>query len=144
MKITKLHTIAFHAFLVLIITSCSSTDDDNQRNPNLLDINFSTQLGPIQVLDLEIPSNPIYVPNGGIRGFFVINTGSGIIAWEASDPNHAPNNCSQMMIDGINVICSCEDYSYNLFTGQSNVEVLQYTLLPYRVSVSGNTITVFN
>lgn len=142
-----MYTMRYLLFLVgfLIVTSsCSNTDDDNQRNPYLLDVNFSTQLGPIAVLDLEIPSNPVYVSNGGLRGFFVINTGSGIVAWEASDPNHAPNDCSQMAIDGINVVCDCEDHSYNLFTGQSNGEVLEYTLLPYRVQVSGSSITVFN
>jgi len=130
--------------ILLITSSCSSTDDDNQRNPFLLDVNFTLQLSAIQVIDLEIPSNPIYVPNGGLRGFFVINTGSGIFAWEATDPNHTPNECSTMLIDGINVVCPCEGHSYNLFTGQSNEEGLEHTLLPYQVSVTGNNITVFN
>ena len=132
-------------FILLVSLSCSNNDDGNQRNPFLLDVNFSTQLSAIQVLDLEIPGNPIYVSNGGLRGFFAINTGSSIIAWEASDPNHAPNECSTMIIDGINVICTCDDEnSYNLFTGQSNDEVLEYTLLNYRVNASGGSITVFN
>lgn len=132
-------------FALVLITSCSESDDGGQRNPFLLDVNFSTQLSAIQVLDLEIPSNPIYVSNGGLRGFFVINTGSSLIAWEASDPNHAPNDCSRMVINGINVFCQCDDaHSYNLFTGQSNDEVLPYTMLNYRVNESGGTITVFN
>ncbi len=131
--------------ILVITSSCSNTDDDNQRNPFLLDINFNLQLSAIQVLDLEIPSNPIYVANGGLRGFFVINTGSGILAWEATDPNHTPNDCSTMVIDGINVVCQCEDaHSYNLFTGQANGEALEYTMLPYQVSISGSNITVFN
>ncbi|WP_035335373.1 hypothetical protein [Dokdonia sp. PRO95] len=131
--------------LTTLCLSCTNSDDGNQRNPFLLDVNFSTQLSAIQVLDLEIPSNPIYVQNGGIRGLFVINTGSSIVAWEASDPNHAPNDCSLMVIDGINVKCQCDDdNSYNLFTGQSNNEVLEYTMLNYRVNASGNSITVFN
>lgn len=132
------------AFL-LMITSCTESDDGNQRNPFLLDINFSTQLSAIQVLDLEIPSNPIYVPNGGLRGFFVINTGSSLVAWEATDPNHEPNECSQMVIDGINVVCTCDDANtYNLFTGQSSNEVLEFTMLNYRVSSANGTVTVFN
>lgn len=133
-------------FSILVITSsCSDGDDDNQRNPFLLDINFSIQLSAIQVLDLEIPSNPIYVANGGLRGVFVINTGSGILAWEASDPNRVPNDCSTMVIDGIEVVSQCEDENrYNLFTGQSSGVVLEHTLLPYQVSVTGGNITVFN
>ena len=138
------YLVAVLAFL-FITTSCSNSDDGNQRNPFLLDINFSTQLSAIQVLDLEIPGNPIYVSNGGLRGFFVINTGSSFVAWEATDPNHEPNGCSQMVLDGINVVCQCDDdNTYNLFTGQSNNEVLEFPLLNYRVSSTSGTITVFN
>lgn len=138
------HLLAF-VLLIILTASCKDSDDGNQRNPFLLNINFSTQLSAIQVLDLEIPSNPVYVSNAGIRGVFVINTGSGIIAWEASDPNHEPNECSRMVVSGINVVCQCDDeHSYNLFTGQSNDEVLEYTLLNYRVNSSGGSITVFN
>ncbi len=130
---------------VFFLASCSKSDDGNQRNPFLLDINFSTQLSTIETLDLQIPSNPIYVSNGGLRGFFVINTGSGLFAWEASDPNHAPNDCSTMIIEGINVVCQCDDaHSYNLFTGQANGEQLEYTLLMYRVTSNGGSITVSN
>jgi len=136
--------ISFFAILLFIV-GCDNSDDNNQRNPNLLDISFSTQLSAIEVLDLEIPSNPIYVRNGGISGFFVINTGSGILAWEAADPNQIPVNCSTMVIDGIEAVSQCEDGNrYNLFTGQAVLSDLPFTMLPYRVNASGNTITVFN
>lgn len=139
-------------FLALIILSllsgCDNNDDDNQRNPFLIDLNFTTTLSAIQMIDLEIPGNAIYTPTGGIRGLYVINTGSGILAWEASDPNHAPNECSQMVLpsDGaIDVVCQCEDaHSYNLFTGQANNEVLEFAMLNYRVNDNGGTITVSN
>jgi len=136
--------ISFFAILLFIV-GCDNSDDNNQRNPNLLDISFSTQLSAIEVLDLEIPSNPIYVRNGGISGFFVINTGSGILAWEAADPNQVPTECSTMVIDGIEAVSQCEDENrYNLFTGQAVLSDLPFTMLPYRVNASGNTITVFN
>ncbi len=98
------------------------------------------------MLDLEFPGDAIYVNNGGIRGFFVINTGSGILAWEATDPNHTPNECSTMVeVGGIEAQCQCEDANiYNLFTGQSSGEVLDFAMLPYRVDTSGGTITVSN
>ena len=140
-------------FLLLIVgvfftISCENNDDDNQRNPFLIDLNFSTQLSAIQTIDLEIPGNAIYVANGGIKGFFIINAGGSFLAWEASDPNHAPNDCSRMNIqnnDGLNVVCQCEDaHSYNLFTGQANNETLEFTMLNYRVNSSGGIITVSN
>lgn len=140
-------------FFILLIaigvfSSCENNDDDNQRNPFLIDLNFNTTLSAIQTIDLEIPGTAIYVANGGIRGFFVINTGSGILAWEASDPNHAPNDCSQMVLPtegAIDVICQCDDaHSYNLFTGQANNETLEFTMLNYRVTDNGGSIIVSN
>lgn len=138
----------FTCFIALfVLAGCDKNNDDNQRNPFLIDLNFNTQLSAIQAIDLEIPGNAIYVPNGGIRGFFVINTGSGLRAWEASDPNHSPNECSQMILtNDINVTCQCDDaHSYQLFTGQAiENDELQYTLLNYRVNENGSNITVSN
>lgn len=133
---------------IFVLSGCDNNDDANQRNPFLIDLNFTTTLSAIQRIDLEIPGNSIYVPNGGIRGFFVINTGSGILAWEASDPNHVPNDCSQMILPtggAIEVVCQCEDaHTYNLFTGQSTNETLEFTMLNYRVNDGGGNITVSN
>ena len=70
--------------------------------------------------DLNNIGNPVYVGNTGVgtRGAFVMRTSfDSFFAFEASCPNHAPNNCSTMSIQGQNVICSCEDFEYNLFTG---------------------------
>lgn len=131
--------------LLLIVLSGCSSDDRRNSNPFIIDINFSVQLGGVDVLDLEIPSNPVYVPNGGVRGVFVINTGSGLRAWEAADPNRAPNECSTMVIDGIEVVSQCEDANrYNLFTGQASGQVLDFAMVPYRVERNGNGIIVSN
>ncbi len=131
--------------LLLIILSGCSSDDRRNSNPFIIDINFSVQLGGVDVLDLDIPSNPVYVPNAGLRGAFVINTGSGLLAWEASDPNHSPNECSTMVINGIEVVCQCEDaHTYNLFTGQASGEVLDFAMVPYRVERNGNGVVVSN
>ena len=134
----------FFLFL-LVFTACDNDDEVRNRNPFLLDIGFSQRLSPIQSQDLQFPSNSIFVGNLGIRGVYVINTGSGLRAWEASDPNHVANECSGMLRNGIEVTCRCEDdNTYNLFTGQSTGEVLQYTLLQYRVTEAGGTITISN
>lgn len=139
-----MRVITFLLLALFFITGCES-DDRSNRNPFLFDTNFNIQLSAIETLDLEIPANSIYTPIGGIGGVFVINTGSGLRAWEASDPNHAPSNCSIMVIDGISVQCQCDDaHSYNLFTGQAEGEVLEFTMLSYRVSNNGGIITVSN
>lgn len=140
-----MRTILLLLISFVFLTACESNDDGNNRNPFLFDANFNIQLSTIESLDLEIPANAIYTNNGGIRGVIVINTGSGLLAWEASDPNHAPNECSTMIIDGLSAQCQCEDaHSYNLFTGQAEGEVLQYTMLSYRVTNNGGIITVSN
>jgi len=137
---------SFLLLALMIFTGCQGDDDGNNRNPFLIDANFSIQLSSIESLDLDIPANPIYTPLGGIRGVFVINTGSGLLAWEASDPNRVPNDCSTMVIaDGIFAQSQCDDANrYNLFTGQADGQTLEFTMLPYRVTENGGIITVSN
>ncbi|MFC4635284.1 hypothetical protein ACFO3O_15345 [Dokdonia ponticola] len=140
-----MRTTLLFSVIILLLFGCSSDDNRRSNNPFIVDIGFSIQLGNINALDLQIPSNPVYVPNGGVRGIFVINTGSGLRAWEASDPNHSPNECSTMVINGIEVTCQCEDaHTYNLFTGQAAGEVLDYAMVPYRVEQNGDVIIVSN
>lgn len=143
-------TICSLFLLTFLFIACSS-DDNNMRNPNLLDINFQFQVDMSlpQYSSLQYPSNPVYVngPNYGNRGVIIINTGSGSYrAFEASDPNHTPNECSTLDINGIEGTCGCTDgNTYNLFTGQPLSEGLEYSLLEYRVVDNGNLIlTVSN
>lgn len=137
--------------LLIFLISCDS--DSTNRNPFLQEVSFRFDL------NLNLPlynglnniGNPVYVGNNGVgtRGAFVIKSGlDTFFAFEASCPNHAPNNCSTMNIDGQNVICPCEDYTYSLFTGQQldrpNDGNRYYDLLFYRATQSGNTITISN
>lgn len=132
------------AFCTLVF-SCSS-DDNRINNPNITPFSFSIGLNTnfVEYSQLQFPGNAIYVPNAGIRGIFVINTGSSIRAWEATDPNHVPNDCSAMMLNGVEATCSCEDNRYTLYTGQDLNQELPYTLIEYRVSQNGNDIIVSN
>ncbi|WP_036380359.1 hypothetical protein [Muricauda sp. MAR_2010_75] len=139
--------------LLVLIISCSS--DSTNRNPYLQEVGFRFDL------NLNLPlynglnniGNPVYVGNNGVgtRGAFVMRaglSGSQFVAWEASCPNHTPNNCSTMTIDGQNVVCDCEGYTYNLFTGQQldrpDDGKRYYDLLFYRATQSGNTVTISN
>ncbi|WP_420320595.1 hypothetical protein [Flagellimonas sp.] len=137
--------------LLFLLMACSS--DGTNRNPFLQEVNFRFELNLNLPLynNLNNIGNPVYVGNTGVgtRGVFVMKTSlNSFFAFEASCPNHAPNNCSTMDIDGQNVICSCEDFTYSLFTGQQlnrpNDGNRYYDLLFYRTTQSGNIITVFN
>ena len=141
----------FFLFTIVLLYGCSK--NQGQRNPYLAEQGFQTQLNlnlPLYA-PLTNTGNAIYVSenNGGIRGFFVINTGfNTYLAFEASCPNHEPSTCSTMKLKGQTVTCSCEDYEYNLFTGQftnkPNNDTQYHDLLNYRANYSNNTVTVSN
>lgn len=144
----------FWSFLLLLLfLSCES--DPTNRNPYLQEVNFRFELNLNLPLynRLNTIGNPVLVDNNGVgtRGVFVMRSGlngSQFVAWEASCPNHTPNNCSTMEIDGQNVTCSCENFTYNLFTGQQldrpDDGNRYYDLLFYRATQSGNVVTIFN
>ena len=148
----KTFIAVFSFCTVLFLVSCS--DDKSARNPYLVELEFSYDVNLNLPLynGLTTPGNAIYIGNEGVglRGIFVINTGAGYYAWEASCPNHSPNECSTMEIKGgTNCICPCDDYEYNLFNGQminrpEDTEERTYDLLFYQTQVSGNTIRVYN
>lgn len=144
----------FFGFVLLtILLSCDS--DSTNRNPFLQEVSFRFDLNLNLPLysGLNTIGNPVYVGNNGVgtRGAFVMKSGlSGtqFVAFEASCPNHAPNSCSTMEIDGQNVVCSCEGYTYSLFTGQQldrpDDGNRYYDLLFYRATQSGNTVIISN
>ncbi|MEH6407056.1 MAG: hypothetical protein V7767_07235 [Leeuwenhoekiella sp.] len=132
--------------LIMALVSCSKDNNSRNRNPYLPDISFAISLNTNlpQYSNLQFPGNAIYIANAGVRGLFVVNTGTSIRAWEASDPNHTPSDCSTMDLTGIDVTCSCEDTTYNLYTGLAVGVSLEYPLLEYRADQSGNEIVISN
>jgi nitrite reductase/ring-hydroxylating ferredoxin subunit len=87
-------------------------------------------------------SNAVYYPNVGVRGIYVFNTGSGYNAFDAACPNQALSSCSTMTLKGTNVICTCDNTEYNLFSGQSPGK--QYPLKQYRYELNGNILRIYN
>lgn len=143
----RIWSIVFIAFLL----SCDN--DRTNRNPFLQEIGFQFDVN----LNLPLYSpltnvgNAVYIGTQGVgtRGVFVINAGfDQFRAFEASCPNHAPNNCSTMELDGQTATCSCEDYEYSLFTGQQLNRPEDgnryYDMLEYRASFNGNSVIISN
>ncbi len=139
--------------LVLLLLFISCEKNTSNRNPFLQEVSFRFDL------NLNLPlynglnniGNPVYVGNNGVgtRGAFVMRSGiDTFLAFEASCPNHTPNNCSTMTIQGQNVVCSCEDFEYSLFTGgqlnRPDNGNRYYDLLFYRTFQSGNIVTISN
>lgn len=141
----------FFALFPLLLVACDS--NSTNRNPYLQEINFrfDANLNLPLYSPLTNTGNAVLVTTNGIgtRGIFIINAGfNQFRAFEASCPNHAPNNCSTMTLDGQVATCSCEDYQYSLFTGQMlnrpDDGNRYYDMLEYRTSFGGSTVTVSN
>ena len=143
-------------FILLVVCFGCDTSTTN-RNPYLQEIGFRFDINTNLPLysNLTNEGSAIYIDGGqaGTRGIFVIKTLSafaGYRAFEASCPNHTPNNCSTMTLDTSRnaVTCECDDYNYSLFTGQllTNLGEEQkfYNMLEYRVAVGSGVITVTN
>lgn len=140
------------ALLTLFLWGCES--DPTNRNPFLQEVQFRFELNLNLPLynNLNTIGNPVYIGNIGVgtRGAFVMKSSIGeeFVAWEASCPNHAPNNCSTMTINGQNVTCTCEDFEYSLFNGQHlnrpDDGARYYDLLFYRARFSNGTVIISN
>ncbi|WP_240339612.1 Rieske (2Fe-2S) protein [Flavobacterium arcticum] len=85
--------------------------------------------------NLQFTANPVYIDQAGvgITGIFVMNTGSGYVAYESTCPNQEIASCSAMTLNGIMAVCPCDESEYSLFNGQS--EGKEYPLKQYRVDV---------
>lgn len=135
-----------YILLFLIIPfffNCSDNGFDN-KNPYLPNYNFilDINMNLPAYSNLQYPANAIYYSGKGAKGIFVFNTGSGYNAFDAACPNQALSSCSTMTLNGIKVVCPCDNAEYSLFTGQSPGK--QYLLKQYRVEVNGNVLRVYN
>jgi nitrite reductase/ring-hydroxylating ferredoxin subunit len=136
-------------WLSLLFGSCEK--ERIVRNPYLTDLIFQTQinLNLPQYDNLRFAGGSMRIPQLGHQGVWVFNlNGTAYLAWEASCPNHLPNNCSQTKANGVLVNCSCENYQYSLATGQllnpPENEDTFYPLLMYRVEARANSLFISN
>tara|TARA_B100000949_G_C13912538_1_gene297413 strand:+ start:85 stop:513 length:429 start_codon:yes stop_codon:yes gene_type:complete len=138
------------AFLLLLITvfACKSDDDKLDDNPYLTSplVDLTLNLNLPEYNSLNFPSNSLVITRQGIRGVVIYNVDNTTYhAFELSDPNHVPNDCSRMEVDGIEATCPCDDDNkYNIVTGQNITDPNRYPMQRYRAVRSGNTIRITN
>ncbi len=135
--------------LFLILLSCKSDDNVNQNNPFLIDplVNLQLDLSLPQYNPLNFPGNSIIINAQGIKGIVVYNIDNNqYVALDLTDPNHAPNDCSRMIIEGIEATCPCPDHEnkYNIITGQHLQQPNLYPMQRYSAVRSGNVINIAN
>lgn len=153
-KIISMKKFTFVLLLFSFFFMGCSSDDTTYNNPNLLNtsVYFNVNLNLPQYSPLQYPMNPVYVPGYGNAGVIIVNAGgNNYRAFDAADPNHPLQDCSKLLIDGIQGTCQCDDHNtYNLVTGtvvesESNGDSYDYALKPYQVIDNGNgTLSVTN
>ncbi|AFL80894.1 hypothetical protein Aeqsu_1401 [Aequorivita sublithincola DSM 14238] len=135
--------------LSVLIMSCSKKDDKQERNPYLTDpaVRINLNLNLPEYNKLKFPGESVIVGQG-IKGIVVYCANESLyFAFDLTDPNHAPSNCSRMELDGVIASCPCQndDNKYYITTGQHIKEPdTKYPMQSYRVERNGNSILVSN
>ena len=136
------------ALILIAPFSCSKSNinDSNCRFLLNVGVNVIVNMSLPQYSQLQFVSNSVYVPNAGNGGIIVTNSGTGFLAWDASDPNLTPSSCSRLEINGLEATSNCTTpNTYSLITGQPlNDSSLRCGLKAYRVEQNGNDLIVTN
>lgn len=142
------NTIIIFLFATLFLACGSDDNNNNISNPYLTPppVNLTLNLSLPEYNSLNFPGNSVVVSNQGIKGIVVSNlNGSIYYAFDLSDPNHSPNSCSRMEVNGGEATCQCEDANkYSIITGQKINGQSPYTMLQYRAEREGDVIRVYN
>jgi len=133
---------------ILLLTGCED-DDVRYNNPNLTDINFQAEvnLNLAQFSSLKFTGNRAVLTGFGLQGIVIYNlNGTQFNAFELSDPNHPPNSCSRMTLDGIEALCPCgnDDNAYTIISGQPVRGDGEFGMKPYRVERVGDVLIISN
>lgn len=143
-----LYTILLAAFFLI---GCNSDDSGNNGdNPFLSDplVDINLNLNLPEYNPLKFPGEYVIISGQGIRGVLVYNlNNTTYLAFDLTDPNHRPNSCSRMTLDGIVASCPCteDSNSYNIaLFGQHETDENAYTMQQYRAERSGDNIFVSN
>lgn len=134
----------------LVVLSCSKSDDKLDRNPFLTDplISLNLNLNLPEYNALKFPGSSV-ITGQGIKGIVVFCVSeTQYFAFDLSDPNHVPSQCSRMEVNGLIATCPCEndDNEYNIVNfGRHTTEPdAKYPMQQYRAERNGNNIVISN
>lgn len=131
--------------IVLFTTlfACNSSDDGNTLLPNV-PVNVTLNLNLPAYQDLLINNGSAFVPGHGIKGIIVFRLSeTNILAWDAACPHISPSQCSTMVINGVIMVCGCDDTEFSILDG-SPLSGTQFSARQYRAVKTGNSITITN
>ena len=136
-------------FVALACITCKSDDEQANDNPNLFIpvVNLNLNLNLPEYNPLKFPGNSVIINSQGVKGIVIYNVNNDLYtAFDLSDPNHVPNQCSRMDIEGILANCPCpnDQNEYNIVTGQHTSNQALYPMQQYRSERTGDNIRIFN
>jgi len=136
-------------FIILAFLACKSDDEQLNDNPNLFMpvVNLNLNLNLPEYNPLKFPGNSIIINTQGVKGIVIYNVNNDLYtAFDLSDPNHIPNQCSRMDIDGILASCPCpnDQNEYNIVTGIHTANESLFPMQQYRSERTGDNLRVFN
>lgn len=137
------------SFLSLFCLSCDNSDDTQNNNPNLFDplVSLNLNLNLPEYNPLKFPGNSVVINQQGIRGIIIYNINNSLYtASDLTDPNHVPNDCSRMNVEGIlaNCPCSNDSHEYDIVTGKHRFDESLFPMQQYRAERTGDNLRVFN
>ncbi len=135
--------------LFVIVLSCKSDDEQVNNNPYLFMpvVSLNLNLNLPEYNPLKFPGSNVIINSQGVKGIVIYNVNNDLYtAFDLSDPNHVPSQCSKMTIEGIIATCPCtnDTNSYDIVTGLHTANETLYPMQQYRVERIGNNIRVFN
>jgi len=135
-------------FLLLVVAFISCGDKEyNDLLPNT-QVNLSIDLSLPTYLDLQVPGGWANTPVGagyGIKGIFIYNRNNAYVAFERACPHLAVSDCSRMSFDGTQLICPCDDSSFNILSGGASTSGVSYNAREYYVQeVSPSLLRITN
>jgi len=141
--------ITLFLLIAAVTLSCSKNDDKQERNPFLTDpaVSLNLNLNLPEYNPLKFPGNYI-ITSQGIKGIVVYCVSENqYLAFELTDPNHAPSSCSRMELTGVIASCPCsnDDNEYFITSGQHTTEPdAKYPMQQYNAQLNGNTVVISN
>lgn len=142
----------FIVFALFLLGSCGK--EYQQRNQYLPEVHFkhTINLNLANYNKLFTPLNYVIIPEIGIKGVIVVNSGLGFFAWDLACPNLPVSDCSKMeIVDNLIVKCPCDGVNYNTINGapttingKKHNGNEQYPMLNYRVQKNGNFLIIEN
>jgi hypothetical protein len=96
---------------------------------------------------LKFPGNSVFINSRGLKGIVVYNVNNSLYtAFDLTDPNHIPNFCSRMDVEGIVATCPCDtdNNSYDIVTGQHQNNENAFPMQQYRAQRNGDVISISN